>query len=628
MRAGRARRVVIGVAACVFLAAVVAALFAPWVATHDPQASSLGDSLDGPGLTHWLGADQLGRDVYSRIVFGARVALLAATEAMLVAVVVGIPLGLVVGFRGGRLDLVVMRAIDGISSIPGVVLAIALIAALGTGLSRSMLAVGLVFSMVMARIARGQVLAERERLYVDGARVVGVGPVRMLFSHVLPNAAPALIVQATLVFSSAIAIEAGLSFIGLGVQPPTASWGIMLSDAQDVLSLSPFQSVPPGAAILLTVLAINVLGDFVQGLVIGNQRAGDGTVLDPARVERKAGTPPTDVDGASLQVDGLDISYRDRDGRDLLAVRDVTLHVARGEVLAVVGESGCGKSSLGLGIAGLLAPPAIVRARALRLRGGYGAFELTDPQRRSEWRRHVAVIFQEPAASLNPVHTVGHHLARALRHCGVPAEACEARALELLGQVLINDPVDVMRRYPHQLSGGMAQRVMIALALAQDPALLVADEPTTALDVTVQAEILALLRQLCRDLDLAILLITHDLGVVAELADRVAVMYAGELVEVGPVLDVVEAPLHPYTAALAAAVPRNEAGAGIPDPLEGTVPEPGRWPAGCHFAERCPYAVAACRDDAVPSVDLAGRRVACRRAAELTLTGVPRRRVP
>jgi peptide/nickel transport system permease protein len=295
-------------------------------------------------------------------------------------------------------------------------------------------------------------------------------------------------------------------------------------------------------------------------------------------------------------------------------------------VLAVVGESGCGKSSLGLGIAGLLAPPATLRARSVRLRTGDGAVELAGPAAaRVAWRQQIAVIFQEPGASLNPVHCVGRHLIRALRHTGVPAAACRARAVELLERVLMRDADAVMQRYPHQLSGGMAQRVMIALALAQQPRVLVADEPTTALDVTVQAEILSLLRRLCRELDLSVLLITHDLGVVAELADRVAVMYAGQLVEVGTVDDVVESPRHPYTAALAAAVPRNEAGAGIPEPLEGTVPEPGQWPTGCRFAPRCSFAVDTCRIAPVTPEDVDGRIVACLRSTELQLVGVPRR---
>ncbi len=629
---GRGRRVLVGAAAVFLVLVVGAALVGPWL-TPDQRTSALRDSLAGPSWKHLLGADQQGHDVLARIVLGARVAMLAAVEATAVAVAIGIPLGLLIGFRGGRVDLVAMRLIDGISAIPGVVLAIALIATLGTGLSRSMLAVGLVFSMVMARIARGQVLAERERLYVDGARVAGVSHRGLLFGHVLPNVAPALIVQATVVFSAAITIEAGLSFIGLGVQPPTASWGIMLADAQDVNTLRPFLSVPPGAAILLTVLSINVLGDFVQGLVVGNQRAGEGTVLDPAPVIRRgagadedAGEDAAASTGPALVVEGLDVSYRGRDGAMVMAVSDATLCVARGEVLAVVGESGCGKGSLGLGIAGLLAPPAVLAARSVRLATDSETFELTgaDP-RRSTWRRHVAMIFQEPAASLNPVHTVDRHLTRALQQTGVAPKERAARAVQLLEQVRIQQAADVAHRYPHQLSGGMAQRVMIALALAQDPAVLVADEPTTALDVTVQAEILGLLRGLCTDLHLAILLITHDLGVVAELADRVAVMYAGQIIEVGTVLEVIASPRHPYTAALAASVPRNEASAGIPEPLDGTVPEPGHWPAGCRFADRCPHAVDRCRSASVELTTIAGRQVACIRAGELELAGVPPR---
>jgi peptide/nickel transport system permease protein len=635
MKVGRGRRILLGAAALVVALVVFAALFGPWL-TPEQKPSTLSDSLARPGWKHLLGADQQGRDVLVRIVLGARVAMLAATEATLLAVAIGIPLGLLIGFRGGRVDLVTMRVIDGISAIPGVVLAIALIATLGTGLSRSMLAVGLVFSMVMARIARGQVLAERERQYVDGARVAGVRQRGLLFGHVLPNVAPALIVQATVVFSAAITIEAGLSFIGLGVQPPTASWGIMLADAQDMNALRPFLSVPPGAAILLTVLSINVLGDFVQGLVVGNQRSGDGTVLDPARVRRadkaasvpeRASRPGVARSGVALDVDRLDISYRGSDGSMVMAVSAATLHVRRGEVLAVVGESGCGKSSLGLGIAGLLAPPAVLSAHSVRLEADDAVFELTDEDpRHTAWRRHVAIIFQEPAASLNPVHTVGRHLMRALQQSGVAKAACEPRAIQLLEQVRIQEPAETMRRYPHQLSGGMAQRVMIALALAQDPAVLVADEPTTALDVTVQAEILGLLRQLCKELHLSILLITHDLGVVAELADRVAVMYAGQIIEVGTVVEVIAEPRHPYTAALAAAVPRNEKGAGIPEPLEGTVPEPGHWPTGCRFAERCADAVDRCREAPVALEDVTGRQVACLRADELQLIGVPPRR--
>jgi peptide/nickel transport system permease protein len=605
---------------------VVAAVFAPLIATHEPDAADFGSSLTPPSGDHWLGADRLGRDTYSRLVFGARVALLAATQATVVALLIGVPLGLLIGYRAGWLDRISMRLIDGLSAIPGVVLAIALIAALGTGLTRSMLAVGLVFAMIVARLTRGQVLAERERLYVDGARVVGAAERAILFRHVLPNVAPVLVVQATLIFSSAIAIEAGLSFLGLGVQPPDASWGIMLSDAQESLALDAFQVVPPGVAIFLTVLAVNSIGDVIQSIVIGGRAAAGGNVLSPAPMTASGGDSTLDFgERTVLAVDGLTVAYRNADGSYLQAVSGAGIRVDRGEVLAVVGESGCGKSSLGLAIAGLLSPPAVVTVHSAELHASSGVIDTASGEsaQRERWRRHVGVVFQEPAASLNPVHTVGRHLTRVLRLMGLDARDARARALELLTQVQIADPESVLTKYPHEISGGMAQRVMIALALAQEPEVLIADEPTTALDVTVQAEILQILRALCEEFDLAVVLITHDLGVVADLATRAVVMYAGQVVEEGTVAEIVSSPLHPYTAALASAVPRNEAGGGIPETLAGSVPDPGSWPTGCRFAPRCEHSISQCIGAPVQLRREGRRAVACIRSAELELAGIP-----
>ena len=623
-----ARNALLWAAIAYLVLLVIAAVFAPWVAPDDPEQVNFSDNLLGQSWDHLLGADAFGRDTFSRVVYGARTALLAAVEATAIGVALGVPLGLIIGYRGGWLDRIVMRVIDGLNAIPGIVLAIALIAAFGTGLTRSMLAVGVLFATVMARITRGQVLSERERDYVDGARVAGVNERAVLFRHVLPNVAPAVIVQATLMFSTAISVEAGLSFVGLGVQSPDVSWGIMLADAADVVALDAFQAVPPGMAIFLTVLAINLVGDHLQSLVIGGQSGATGTVLDPAPVTARAdgSASPAVTDGQpTLAVQGLSVSYGTPAG-PVTAVDGATLHVDAGEVLAVVGESGCGKSSLGLGIAGLLAPPAQLRADHLRIRVDVSETDLVngDDRARRRWRDLVGLVFQEPSASLNPLNTIGRQLTRAIRSRGVSKADARTRALELLAQVQIPDPAKTFAAYPHQISGGMAQRVMIALALAQDPSVLIADEPTTALDVTVQAEVLSILRDLCRDLDLAVILITHDLGVVADLADRTAVMYAGQVIEIGPVEAIAGSPLHPYTAALASAVPRNEPGFGIPDALGGTVPSPGDWPAGCRFADRCPHAVDRCSSDPVPlEAATADRSVACIRADELSLAGIP-----
>ncbi|MEZ5167480.1 MAG: ATP-binding cassette domain-containing protein [Acidimicrobiales bacterium] len=475
---------------------------------------------------------------------------------------------------------------------------------------------------------------ERERVYVEGARVAGVGERGILFRHVLPNVAPTVIVQATLMFSTAIAVEAGLSFVGIGTQSPSVSWGIMLKDAQSEVDLDAFQAVPPGLAIFFAVLAINIVGDHLQSLVIGGRSGVGGTVLDPAPVTGRSERQPAIVGtgtsgvadaGAALVVDELSVRYATADGF-VTAVDRARLTVAPGEVVALVGESGCGKSSLGLAIAGLLAPPAQLDASrlAISIDGVDTDLVGASAAARRRWRDLVGVVFQEPAASLNPVNTIGRQLTRAIRSRGASKDDARTRALELLRQVQIPDPAKTFDGYPHQISGGMAQRVMIALALAQDPAVLIADEPTTALDVTVQAEVLRILRTLCEDLGLAVILITHDLGVVADIADRTVVMYAGQIIEVGAAADVVGAPHHPYTAALAAAVPRNEAGFGIAEAVPGSVPAPGQWPTGCRFADRCPHVIERCTEGPVVVDDEdGGRAVACIRAGELTLAGIP-----
>jgi oligopeptide/dipeptide ABC transporter ATP-binding protein len=295
-----------------------------------------------------------------------------------------------------------------------------------------------------------------------------------------------------------------------------------------------------------------------------------------------------------LRVEGLVTTFPAGDGRRVPVVDGVDLAVARGEVLALVGESGCGKSLTALSIVRLVPRPGRVEAGRVTLGGraldGLGA---------DGWRQvrggAIGVIFQEPMTSLNPVQTVGAQVGEAVRlHAPVSAAEARARTLALFAQVGIPDPEARLRAYPHQLSGGLKQRVVIAMALAARPRLLIADEPTTALDVTIQAQILELLRGLGRELGMAVLLITHDLGVVNELADRVAVMYAGRIVEQGARAELLGAARHPYTRGLLRSLPgRTPRGARLAE-IPGTVPLPEVWSAGCRFAERCPHAFAAC----------------------------------
>ena len=300
-------------------------------------------------------------------------------------------------------------------------------------------------------------------------------------------------------------------------------------------------------------------------------------------------------DAPLLRVEGLRTVFRLADGREAAAVDDVNFAIARGETLGLVGESGSGKSVTALSIIRLVAPPGRIAAGRIQFEGR-DLLTLEEEEMRRMRGRRIGFVFQEPMFALDPVYTIGAQIAETMMVHGLAkGAAARQRAVELLEAVRVPDPARRAREYPHQLSGGLRQRAMLALALAADPTLLIADEPTTALDVTVQAEVLDLLRDLRRRFNLSVLLITHDLGVVAEMADRVAVMYCGRIVEHATVQDLFSAPAHPYTRGLLASIPGATSGARL-HAIPGTVPPLGRFGEGCTFAPRCPDCFDPCRD--------------------------------
>jgi oligopeptide/dipeptide ABC transporter ATP-binding protein len=314
-----------------------------------------------------------------------------------------------------------------------------------------------------------------------------------------------------------------------------------------------------------------------------------------------------------LEVHNLRISFPRSDATSLIPVDDVSFRIERGEVVALVGESGCGKTLTGLAIPRLLPANAIIGDHSHILLDGIDLGAMNERELREVRGRRIAMVFQDPMSSLNPVMRVGAQIAEAITaHARVTAADARARAIALLTEVGIADPEARVDAYPHQLSGGMRQRVMLAMALAGEPELLIADEPTTALDVTVQAQMLELLDTLRRARGMAVLLITHDLGIVAGRADRVLVMYAGRVVEAGVTSALFAAPAHPYTRGLFASIPRLEGGAARLTPIPGSVPPPDQWPAGCRFHPRCRVAVPKCRTER-PPLDSLGQAhdVAC-----------------
>jgi len=313
---------------------------------------------------------------------------------------------------------------------------------------------------------------------------------------------------------------------------------------------------------------------------------------------------------ALLAVEGLRVEFPTRQGT-LVAVDGVSLTIAPGEVLGVVGESGAGKSLTGAAIIGLIDPPGRIGAGEVRL-GGRRIDNLRAEALRRVRGREIGAVFQDPLTSLNPLYTIGRQLVETITtHLELSPTAARRRALDLLGEVGIPAPERRFDHYPHQFSGGMRQRVVIALALAANPRLIIADEPTTALDVSIQAQIIALLKRLCRDHGTAVMLITHDMGVIAETADRVAVMYAGRIVEIGPVADVIHRPQHPYTKGLMGSIPSIVAEREQLAQIDGTMPRLTAIPSGCAFHPRCPHAFDRCRRERPELMDAGATRAAC-----------------
>ncbi len=582
---------------------VVVAVFAPWIAPYGFDADRTSDGVvfgaqQAPSSAHWFGTTVGGTDVFSRVVYGTRTAMIVIALAVVLSSVVGVPLGLVSGYVGGALDRVLVLVMDALYAFPSLLLAIVVSIVLSGGSSGAFggimsaaLSITVIFVPQYFRVIRNATLSVKTEPYVDAARVVGVRTPRIMFRHVFSNVAQNLPIIGTLNASEAILTLAGLGFLGFGIEPSAAAeWGYDLNKAlPDATNGIWWTGVFPGLAIVLVVLGVTLVGESLNDVLnpLLRTRAGDGSEseiqLDDDAAATVAEDVPTDVRRAAvLSLSDLSVSFSTDAGR-VRAVRDLSFDVAPGEVLAVVGESGSGKSVTARAVLGLLPSTASVEGSAV-LRSGDGPAGVPgdgwqsgpagvsgDGWRSSTERElvgrsqrelrsvrgdEVSMVFQEPSTALDPVRTVGWQIVQGIRaHRSVSAKEARARAVELLELVGLPDPEQRVDYYPHQLSGGQKQRVVIAMAIACDPDVIVADEPTTALDVTVQAQILDLLLSLRDRLGTAIVLITHNMGVVADVADRVVVMYRGRLVETAPVDRLFAEPRPPYTRALLDAVP-------------------------------------------------------------------------
>ena len=589
------------------LLVTIAYACASLIAPYTPNGEDFTAILSGPTHAHLLGTDELGRDILSRLLYGGRVSLEGVVEALVVAGVLGLCFGVIAGYRGKLFDTISSRIVEIAMSIPAIVVLLMVFALFNNSETWAMVTLGILTSPVIFRVTRAATLAVREDAYLASARITGVSELQIMRRHVAPRIVGPFVVNLSVLAGVVLGIQAGLNYIGLGVTPPAPSWGGMVADAQGYLQEQPWLIVPSGVVIALTILAFVLLGDDIRDVL--SLRTSDRSGRGFTSVDQPPIPTSTEIRSASstplLSVRGLSVAFGPKRGSATRVVQDVAFDIAPGEIVGIVGESGCGKTVTALALLGLLGRGGRV-VEGSCLFEGRELFGTSEKVWHSVRGREIAFVSQEPMTSLDPCFSVHSQIGETVHRHEPTLSRSEVgeRVDELLVQVGLSDTRDVGRRYPHQISGGMAQRICIAVALAGRPKLLVADEPTTALDVTVQAEILNLLRRISEETGMAVLIITHDLGVVADLCRRAIVMYAGEVAEIGSVNEIMTTPAHPYTQALLAANPIFATdGEALPS-IPGTVTPPAEWPVGCHFADRCAFQIEACLTAPIPLLEV------------------------
>ncbi len=583
------------------LVAVLVAIFAPVIAPFDPKSSAgigIADIYNRPSGTHWLGTDDAGKDIFSTFIFGARVSLIVGFFASFISVVIGGAIGLVAGYYGGRVENLLMRFTDTMLVIPDLPLIVVIVALTKPSLFNIIFVIGIFGWTTTARIVRSQTLAVKSRKFVLRARGIGAGNPHIIRHHILPLVMPILVVNAILVISTAILNESTLSFIGLG-DPSAISWGQMLNFAFSRGAMSAgawWALLVPGCGIVWVVLSLTLLGHGLEQVLNPRLEShhlmpGRPTVQSDAEVVSSIRSGKKDAP-ILLDVQNLSINYVN-DHKVAKAVYNVSFQLHEGELLGLVGESGCGKTTLMMALLRLLPAVGEISNGHIYFRNQDLAALGEDEMNDVRWSG-ISIIFQGAMNALNPVRTVGDQIAEAiLKHMPMmPPGLVNARVIELLD--LVGIAAEHKDHFPHQYSGGMRQRAMIAMALSCNPQVVIADEPTTALDVMIQAQILELLDDLRKKLGLAVIFVTHDLGVVAEMCDSVLVMYGGVTAEYASVDTIYNSARHPYTQELLKAFPDLSQPDKRLTAIPGYPPKLDALPEGCRFAPRCPLAFERC----------------------------------
>lgn len=607
--------------AMVILALIVlVSILAPFISPYGP--GEISTKWQAPSAEHFFGTDHVGRDIFARVLYGGRYSLVIGLCSTLVALFFGAIIGSIAAVVRKSISETIMRILDIIMAVPGIAMAAVTVLVFGRTLTKSGNTAGLVVIIIcsiafvyipqLSRIVRANVMAAYGEDYVRAVIVSGARAPWILTKHVLRNTAAPVLVFATVLVADAIILEASLTFIGSGLQATTvATWGNVLSEAstnRSVLQGMWWTATFPGLFIMTTVLCLNLLSEGITDAMVAapssaavaqvdkeTDREADKLLLDPRRayaeqaeslqarlddleaVEEKR----TDRFEAHLEKTPLlevkDLCIKFERHGDVNVVDHVSFKVRPGETMGLVGESGCGKSITALTIMGLIDPKAEITGEILYQ--GENLLEKSAEERRALLGHEMAMIYQDALSSLNPAMLIKAQM-KQLTSRGGTRSAWEL--LELVGL----DPKRTLESYPHELSGGQRQRVLIAMALTRDPKLIIADEPTTALDVTVQKQVIELLNELREKLGFAMIFVSHDLALVAEVAHHITVMYAGQVIEQAPTKELLTHPTHEYTRGLLGAVLSIESGSGRLHQVPGTVPSPRDFPVGDRFAPR------------------------------------------
>lgn len=611
------------ISVCVLISVVLISIFAKFITPYSPDRVFTDAILAHPSGSHLFGTDYAGRDVLSRLLMGGRFSIVIGLCSAFIALFFGAIIGSIAAVVRRSLSEVIMRIMDIIMAVPGIAMA-AVMVLVFSGIFKDgnriglvaviIVAISFVYTPQLARIVRANVMAAYGEDYVRAVIVSGARAPWILVKHVIRNTAAPVLVFATVLVADAIILEASLTFIGSGLQSTMVpTWGNVLSDASangSIIYGAWWTALFPGLLIMITVLCLNILSEGITDAMVAApasapakveqntaDREADALLLDPRRAYA------TQKDSLQERLDSLKLVESQRDDRfddspfagqtPLLEVKNLSIKFPRhgdvnvvdrvsftvrpGETMGLVGESGCGKSITALTIMGLIDSRAQLEGEILYQ--GQDLLKMSPKQRQGLLGNEMAMIYQDALSSLNPAMLIKAQMKQLTSRGGT-------RSAEELLELVGLDPKRTLESYPHELSGGQRQRVLIAMALTRDPKLVIADEPTTALDVTVQKQVIALLNELREKLGFAMVFVSHDLALVAEVAHKITVMYAGQVVEQSPTSELLEHPVHEYTRGLLGAVLSIESGSGRLHQVPGTVPSPKDFPVGDRFAPR------------------------------------------